>query len=125
MTDITATQADIEAAAASLDADDVFDVFDTAYDDAAGSEDDSLSESTPADTTPEEESTEKDPSRGDHSPARPQHLAVSFRLVRHTKNTARFDEEATDEVAIGGLYLRHGAWRSLGEPETLTVRIEA
>ncbi len=134
MTQTTATQ-DLEAARASLAADEELDVFDAAYENPEpdGAEPDDA-EAAAGEAAPEggdggesgEESADNDsPTEApeDHPGAR--RLTAGFHLTRHTKNTVRFDEDGGGEGAIGGLYLRHDAWSRLGEPEAVLVHVEA
>jgi hypothetical protein len=52
---------------------------------------------------------------------------VKFKEVRQTKNTVRFDEVVADgdPTAIGSLYVQKFTLKELGNPETLTVTLEA
>ena len=125
MTQTTATH-DLEAARASLAADEEFDVFDAAY------ENPEPDDAEPDDAEPAPEGDDGEESGDNDSPTEApedhpgvRRLTAGFHLTRHTKNTVRFDEDGGGEGAIGGLYLRHDAWSRLGEPEAVVVHVEA
>ena len=52
-------------------------------------------------------------------------IKLSFDRERETKNTVRFQEREGDEPAlVGALYLQKAAFARLGDPKTLSVKIE-
>lgn len=49
-----------------------------------------------------------------------------FEMSKETKNTVRFEEvEGNEAPIIGSLYLQKHAFKRLGSPQRLKVRIEA
>lgn len=53
-------------------------------------------------------------------------IEVEFEFERETKNTVRLAEVEGDEApAIGSLYLQKHAYKKLGSPRRLKVKIEA
>jgi hypothetical protein len=58
--------------------------------------------------------------------AKPTMLTVTFTKVRETKGTFVYGEDETDEpVAVGTLYVKKAVASVLGDPESITVTIEA
>jgi hypothetical protein len=51
-------------------------------------------------------------------------LLSTFTYERDTKNKVRFTEDG-DEPVIGTLYMTKQAYKSLGEPNSIVVKIEA
>lgn len=52
-------------------------------------------------------------------------IAVSLNRAKETKNTVRYEEQVGGEPpVIGTLYLQKWAAHRLGDPETITVRVE-
>lgn len=53
-------------------------------------------------------------------------IEVEFEFERETKNTVRLAEVEGDEApAVGSLYLQKHAYKKLGSPRRLKVKIEA
>ena len=53
-------------------------------------------------------------------------IEAVFEFERETKNTVRLQEVETDEApVVGTLYLQKHAYKKLGSPKRLKVRIEA
>lgn len=54
-------------------------------------------------------------------------IEVTFKVEKETKNTVRYAEVPRDdaEPAIGVLYVRKSVVKALGNPEFLSVRVEA
>ena len=53
-------------------------------------------------------------------------IRVSFKRERETKNTIRYEEEASESgepPVVGTLYLQKWALKRLGDPQTVTVTI--
>ena len=137
MTTTTTSEGDLGGHAVSFDAGEVADILDGVYDDSDDAGQDGGGALQRGGEVAGDAGAGLAPPPGDDgavgegkSPTDPgedgaRTLAVAFHLARHTKNTARFDEDETDEVAIGALYLRHRAWQALGKPEMLVVTVEA
>ena len=55
-------------------------------------------------------------------------ITIHLRKERETKNTIRFEELENDEgnpPLVGTLYVQKWALKRLGDPERLTLRLEA
>ena len=53
-------------------------------------------------------------------------IEVVFELERETKNTVRLTELETNEApVIGTLYVQKHAYKNLGSPKRLKIRVEA
>ena len=55
-------------------------------------------------------------------------LEITFKRERETKNTVRYEEEASESgepPVVGTLYLQKWALKRLGDPEIIRVVVEA
>ena len=58
--------------------------------------------------------------------AKAKQVTAEFEVERETKGTKRFSEteEDRDKQMVGKIYVKHGALKKIGDPETIKVTIE-